>query len=726
MIPDRNALKRTWKNGVSKYCYVCGADIGNNEYNRVSHLKGRKHQEALKRELELHTKKTSSENDENKSDVMNVERKPLSTITTQTTNNKFREMCDICHVQIPSIAHRDDHLRGKQHQYALKKLEGRNKLNASKQNKTKPNIQRAYSGLTTCSICKIKLGKSEASWKSHLAGRIHMRNIKEKKMEHQKMLAEKQQQNTQSITSQSSLSNQFSENIQQQRRDSAGRIILAEQRSDIARASDHLSVNVRPSIKSDLTTELANAPRQKQKQMLGERLFPLIQKIDKNRAGKVTGMLLEMDNVELLNLIESPAALRGKVDEALAVLREHSANVVGTDLLSEQMKQQKVDSKPPQPARVYEPMITSSKASHVSQNIYPQLNRNFKSPNSQFQPSAPLERQALNNSPTSHNRFSRNISRRKQFTIPPRFPPSQPDRISRQQAIHKQEVVEKKIAPTCSDSRRKHFTIPPRFPPSQPAGISHQQAIHKQEIVERKIAPSCLTPEKKPNSQQKFQVESKSCDNESESESSDDEELLCDIESMSRSEILTYKLKRGRYECPVCISSISRESSIWSCSKCSDLFHIECITDWISSCPEFSWTCPGCRHSHTDRVVKYRCFCGKVLNPPVNKSWIPHSCGNVCGRPRGPRCPHTCSRACHPGPCDPCTLMIRTRTCPCGKRKYHLQCGERESQPMTCGRACGKALNCGRDWCHRTCQKQCHNGDCDPCHHSNQSSCVLQ
>eukprot|EP01083_Nonionella_stella_P195154 719134_1 len=682
MIPDRNALKRTWKNGVSKYCYVCGADIGNNEYNRVSHLKGRKHQEALKRELELHTKKTSSENDENKSDVMNVERKPLSTITTQTTNNKFREMCDICHVQIPSIAHRDDHLRGKQHQYALKKLEGRNKLNASKQNKTKPNIQRAYSGLTTCSICKIKLGKSEASWKSHLAGRIHMRNIKEKKMEHQKMLAEKQQQNTQSITSQSSLSNQFSENIQQQRRDSAGRIILAEQRSDIARASDHLSVNVRPSIKSDLTTELANAPRQKQKQMLGERLFPLIQKIDKNRAGKVTGMLLEMDNAEILNLIESPAALGDKVNEAFAVLREHSVStVVGTDRRSEQIKQQKAESKPPQQARVYEPMITSSKASHVSQNIYPQLNRNFKSPNSQFQPSAPLERQALNNSPTSHNRFSKNVSRRKQFQ--------------------------------------------PRFP--QPAGRSrsHQQAVHKQEIIEKKTAPICLDSEKK-NSQQKCKVEFKSSENESEPESSDDEELLCDIESMSRSEILTYKLKRGRYECPVCISSISRESSIWSCSKCSDLFHIECITDWISSCPEFSWTCPGCRHSHTDRVVKYRCFCGKVLNPPVNKSWIPHSCGNVCGRPRGPRCPHTCSRACHPGPCDPCTLMIRTRTCPCGKRKYHLQCGERESQPMTCGRACGKALNCGRDWCHRTCQKQCHNGDCDPCHHSNQSSCVLQ
>uniref|UniRef100_A0A672P099 Polyadenylate-binding protein n=1 Tax=Sinocyclocheilus grahami TaxID=75366 RepID=A0A672P099_SINGR len=70
---------------------------------------------------------------------------------------------------------------------------------------------------------------------------------------------------------------------------------------------------------------LAAALPQEQKQMLGERLFPLIQNMHPSLAGKITGMLLEIDNSELLHMLESPESLRSKIDEAVAVLQAHQA-----------------------------------------------------------------------------------------------------------------------------------------------------------------------------------------------------------------------------------------------------------------------------------------------------------------------------------------------------------------------------------------------------------------
>eukprot|EP00158_Paraphelidium_tribonemae_P009005 Partr_v1_DN28747_c1_g1_i1_m62807 putative poly(A) binding protein, cytoplasmic len=72
--------------------------------------------------------------------------------------------------------------------------------------------------------------------------------------------------------------------------------------------------------------DLARMDPAQQRQTIGERLYPLIQQHSlvqgghQENAGKITGMLLEMEISELLNLIENPQALSEKLEEAVAVL----------------------------------------------------------------------------------------------------------------------------------------------------------------------------------------------------------------------------------------------------------------------------------------------------------------------------------------------------------------------------------------------------------------------
>ncbi|KAK3018388.1 hypothetical protein RJ639_003978, partial [Escallonia herrerae] len=72
---------------------------------------------------------------------------------------------------------------------------------------------------------------------------------------------------------------------------------------------------------SKLASALASATPEEQRRMLGEQLYPLVERLERENVGKVTGMLLEMDQTEVLHLIEAPDALKKKVGEAMDVLR---------------------------------------------------------------------------------------------------------------------------------------------------------------------------------------------------------------------------------------------------------------------------------------------------------------------------------------------------------------------------------------------------------------------
>ncbi|XP_038905827.1 polyadenylate-binding protein 7 [Benincasa hispida] len=83
-----------------------------------------------------------------------------------------------------------------------------------------------------------------------------------------------------------------------------------------------------------LSSMLASSPPDQQKQILGEHLYPLVQKRKPDLAAKITGMLLEMDNSELLLLLESPESLAAKVEEAVQVLKISKTKLSNQDTLN--------------------------------------------------------------------------------------------------------------------------------------------------------------------------------------------------------------------------------------------------------------------------------------------------------------------------------------------------------------------------------------------------------
>jgi len=100
-------------------------------------------------------------------------------------------------------------------------------------------------------------------------------------------------------------------------------------------AQNPQSINV-PGQEPLTTGMLAAAQPQEQKQMLGERLYPLIHSMHPDWAGKITGMLLEIDNAELLHMLDSRESLKAKVDEAVVVLQAHQTKQTSTQRQPEQ------------------------------------------------------------------------------------------------------------------------------------------------------------------------------------------------------------------------------------------------------------------------------------------------------------------------------------------------------------------------------------------------------
>ena len=96
----------------------------------------------------------------------------------------------------------------------------------------------------------------------------------------------------------------------------------------------------------------------------------------------------------------------------------------------------------------------------------------------------------------------------------------------------------------------------------------------------------------------------------------------------------------------------------------------------------------------------------------------PHSCGDVCGRSRGPGCPHLCPQQCHPGACPACTSMAPMQKCFCGQTSYQPLCKDRHLR-RSCENICGKTLNCG----NHACLSKCHEDQCSDCEYSFVQDC---
>nr|DAD26217.1 TPA_asm: hypothetical protein HUJ06_027685 [Nelumbo nucifera] len=193
--------------------------------------------------------------------------------------------------------------------------------------------------------------------------------------------------------------------------------------------------------------------------------------------------------------------------------------------------------------------------------------------------------------------------------------------------------------------------------------------------------------------------------------------------------------RSGALSCLICLERIRTSDPTWSCiNGCFAVFHLLCIQSWARQASDLAteravarlsrelfplaaakalensnWSCPKCRVEYSKSQIprSYFCFCGKLENPPSDPWILPHSCGEICGRPLRYNCGHNCFLLCHPGPCPSCPKLVKTR-CFCGTVEDVRRCGFKN---FSCNGVCSKVLDCG---VHR-CLEICHEGTCPPC-----------
>jgi len=110
---------------------------------------------------------------------------------------------------------------------------------------------------------------------------------------------------------------------------------------------------------------LSTASPTEQKQIIGERLLLMVQEFQPTLAGKITGMLLENDNSELLRILENTKELHERVNEAVQVIGNNNTQ---TTVHENDSEDEKVDER--KQARKKKEIIMEMAESECNKKVY--------------------------------------------------------------------------------------------------------------------------------------------------------------------------------------------------------------------------------------------------------------------------------------------------------------------------------------------------------------------